>query len=70
MLVLISTNVHCLQNVVFSFQNDSNNQYPSLLDSHNPIKSFLYSKILNCPDLREFLINPERDLVKSWIAHL
>ena len=70
MVVLISTNVHCLRNVVFSFQKGSNNENSSLSDSHNPIKNFLYSKILNCPDSTEFPVNPERYLVKSWIAHL
>ena len=70
MLILISVNVQCLQNVVFSFQKGSNSQDHSSSDSHNPIKKLLYSKIFNCPHLREFPPTPEYYLVKTWVSHL
>ena len=40
MLILISINVQCLQNVHFSFEKGSNSQDHSSSDSHNPIKKF------------------------------
>ena len=66
MLILISINVQCLQNVVFSFEKGSNSQDHSLSDSHNPIKKFLYSKTFDCPHLREFPPTPEHYLVKTF----
>ena len=47
MLILISVNVQCLQNAVFSFEKGSNSQDHSPSDSHNPIKNLFYSKIFN-----------------------
>ena len=44
MLILISINVPCLQNVAFSFENGSNSQNHSSSDSHHPIKNFLHRK--------------------------
>ena len=70
MLILISINVQCLQNVVFSFEKGSNSQDSSSSDSYNPIKNFLYSKIINCSHLGEFPPTPEHYLVKTWISHL
>ena len=70
MLILISINVQCLQNVLFSFEKGSNSQDHSSSDSHNPIKIFLYSKICNCTNLGEFPPTPEHYLLKTWIAHL
>ena len=39
MLRLILINAQYLQNVVFSFEKDSNGQNRSLYDSHHPIKN-------------------------------
>ena len=69
MLILISINVQCLQNVVFSFEKGSNSQDHSSSDSQNPIKNFLCSKIFNCPHLREFPTTSKHYLVKNWISH-
>ena len=69
MLILISINVQCLQNVVFSFEKGSNSQDHSLSDSQNPIKNFFYGKIFNCSYLGESP-TPEHYLVKTWISHL
>ena len=65
MLILILINVQCLQNVVFSFEKDSNSQNNFSLDSHHPIKNFLRSKIFNCPHLEEFPPTFECYLVKT-----
>ena len=45
-LILISINVQCLQNVVFSFEKGSNSQDHSSSDSHNPIKVSFIAKFL------------------------
>ena len=69
MLILISINVQCWQNIVFSFEKGSNSQDHSLSDSQNPIKNFFYGKIFNCSYLGESP-TPEHYLVKTWISHL
>ena len=47
----------------------SNSQNRFLWDSHPQIKSFVHSKICNCPHLVEFTAIPEHHSVKPWISH-
>ena len=65
MLILISINVQCLQNVAFSFEKGSDSQDHSASDSQQPNKKFLHSKFCNYAHLGEFPSTPERYLVKT-----
>ena len=66
MLILILIDVQYLQNLVFSFENGSNVQNHSLLDSHHSIKKFPLAKF-PIPLLKIFSCLPLNTIWKTLI---